>query len=260
MLCFLLFVAGSVMATTLEETFTKRLPFTSGGFLSLSNRNGEIEIKSWDEDEVEIVAYKWVRASGRDRAQQLMDRVEVRITEKDNTIEIETIMPGKSSHGGGFFDWIFSGNRNYSCAVSYELRVPEEIDLDIGTTNGEIKVNDIIGRLRLKSTNGKINGRGIDGLVKCKTTNGSIKMSLDGITDGQDLSFKTTNGSIRLYLPSDFGGYVDLKTTNGHIDSDFSLSNSRRQSKKHYSGRINGGDCELECTTTNGSIYLYQSD
>jgi len=72
------------------------------------------------------------------------------------------------------------------------------------------------------------------------------------------MTFKTTNGSIKLYLPEDYGADdVDLKTTNGHINSDFHMAgSSNRKSKKRFHGSISKGNRELSCSTTNGNIHL----
>ena len=121
-------------------------------------------------------------------------------------------------------------------------------------------MDDISGKLKLETTNGKIRGRKISGLVKSKTTNGSIKLEFEDVDDSGRLSFKTTNGSIKLYLPDNFGGDAELRTTNGHIESDFRMSSSRRRSKKRFDGTIGEGDNELICSTTNGSIYLFLND
>ena len=258
-LLIVLLLTGTSLATTLEETFKKRIQFSPGGYLELSNTNGEIDVQSWDQDEVEIIAHKKVRAQGSENAHKLMERLEIIVSQRGEKIYIETKMPHRSGSGGGFFDWIFGRNEN-SCAVSYELRVPRQIDLNIGTTNGEINIRDINGRMRLNSTNGKISGKEITGLVKCKTTNGSIKMAFDQVPDEEEMSFRTTNGSIRVYLPRTFGGYIDLQTTNGRIESDFHLSSTRKHSKKRFKGMVHDGNCDLTCTTTNGSIYLYYND
>jgi DUF4097 and DUF4098 domain-containing protein YvlB len=72
--------------------------------------------------------------------------------------------------------------------------------------------------------------------------------------------FKTTNGSIRLYLPENFGGYVDLKTTNGEVDSEFHIKEANYKKRTRLNGRINSGESDITCSTTNGSIYLYSAD
>ncbi len=245
-------------ASTAKEKLKKNITFGPGGFLSLSNMNGEVDIVSWDKDEVEIIAYKEVKARDRSTAEQLLKQLEVDIRESDNEIIIETYFP-KGSSSRGFFGWLFGGGHN-SYSVEYEIKVPKKIDLNIHTTNGSLRIEQISGRLRLESTNGKIVARQISGATRCKTTNGSIKVDFSEVTTQEKLMFKTTNGSIKLYLPEDFAAEVELKTTNGHIDSDFPLHGGSRKSKKRFSGHINKGDRELTCATTNGSIHLYVND
>ncbi len=245
-------------ASTAKEKLKKNITFGPGGYLSLSNMNGEVDIVSWDKDEVEIIAYKEVKANDRSTAEQLMKRLEIDIRESDDEITIETYFP-KGSSGRGFFGWLFGGGHN-SYSVEYEIKVPKKIDLNIHTTNGSLRIEQISGRLRLESTNGKIIAREISGVTRCKTTNGSINVDFSEITTQEKLTFKTTNGSIKLYLPEDFAAEVELKTTNGHIDSDFPLRGGSKKSKKRFSGYINNDDRKLTCTTTNGSIHLYVND
>ena len=245
-------------STTIKETFKKNITFDQGGFLSLSNSNGSIEVVSWDENEVEIIAYKEVKASDRSTAERMMKKLEIDISESEDEIIVDTIFP-RSSSSGGVFGWLFGGG-GQSYSVEYEIKVPRQIDLNLNTTNGNVRVEKISGKVRLESTNGKITAEEIRGIARCKTTNGSIRVELDEISNNDAMSFKTTNGSIKLYLPDDFGADAELKTTNGHIESDFHFSEKMSKSKKRYNGRINDGGAELICSTTNGNISLYKSD
>jgi DUF4097 and DUF4098 domain-containing protein YvlB len=256
----LLLLQHSILASTAKDTFQKRIHFSEGGFLSLSNSNGDVDIVSWDKDEVEIVAYKEVKSGDRESAEKLIDRLEIEIRESDDEIIIETHYPNGSS-GNGFFGWLF-GKGGTSFSVEYEIKVPKRTDLNIHTTNGEVRIEEVTGRLRLESTNGKIIARDITGLTRCKTTNGSINIKFDEVAEGDEMVFKTTNGSIKLYLPEDYGADdVELKTTNGYVDSDFPMAGgSNRKSKKRFRGSIREGDRELSCSTTNGSIHLLVND
>jgi DUF4097 and DUF4098 domain-containing protein YvlB len=250
----------SIFASTVRDTFQKSLNFKDGGFVSLSNSNGNVEIVSWDKNEVEIIAHKKVKAEDQETAEKLMERLEIDVREKDDEIIIETYYP-RGSSGKGFFGWLF-GKGGASFSVEYEIKVPKRTDLNIHTTNGGVRVEEITGRLRLESTNGKINARDISGLTGCHRTNGLIRVEFDEVSEGEEMIFKTTNGSIKLYLPDDYGADdVELKTTNGHIDSDFPMSgSSSRKSKKRFRGSISEGNRELNCLTTNGSIYLLLND
>jgi DUF4097 and DUF4098 domain-containing protein YvlB len=254
-----LLLIQDVAAKTLRDTFQKHISFSPGGYLSLTNVNGNIEISSWDKQEVEIIAHKKVRADDSDVAEKLMRELEIAIIEDDDKIEIETRTPRRRRGHSGFFDWLF-GDGDYSCAVSYELKVPYEIDLNVQSTNGNVELKGIKGKIRMHSTNGKIDASGVVGFVRCNTTNGQIRVEFDQIPGDDEISFVTTNGSIKLYLPRDYGGEVDLKTTNGKIKTDFTLTIDRKWSRRHLTGTINEGAGELRCSTTNGNIYLYYND
>jgi len=249
-----------VSGGTISETFKKQMSFQPGNLLSLSNQNGEIQISSWNRDEIEIIAFKKVRAADREQAEKMMQQLQVTIREHEDEIEIETEYPHKHGRSGGFFDWLFGGSRNCSYSVEYEIKLPVSADLNINTTNGNIEVVDISGRLRLETTNGVIRAEEITGLLRCHTTNGDIKVAISDIPREEEMHFRTTNGSIRLYLPEDFAGFVDLNTTNGSIDSDFPIRTDNYRKRTHVRGRINSGDTDLYCSTTNGNIRLYQNN
>jgi hypothetical protein len=243
-------------ASTAEETFKKRIPFRDGGYLELNNSNGSVEVKSWDNTEVEIVAHKRVRAGSRTQAEELMSELKIEVTQSADKIIVETIAPHDLRAGGGFFDWLF-GWDHHSFSVEYEIKVPKSIDLNINTTNGKIYCQQVKGRLRLNATNGKITAREIEGLVRSKTTNGSLDIELLTVPPNGEINFSTTNGSITLRLPENYSAEVDLKTTNGHIACDFPYKAERSWSRNHVWGVIGEGAGNLYCHTTNGSIKLY---
>lgn len=255
----LLVISVQLQAKTISETFQKSLPFARGNLLTLSNENGDVEIKTWDKSEIEIIAHKRVKAKNDDQAEDMMAHLQIVINERDGSLDIKTDFPGGSNRDKGFFGWLF-GKKNNEYSVEYIITIPKSADVNIATTNGSINVDDVTGRVRMESTNGEIRAENITGLVRCNTTNGSIKIDFDDIPEEDEMFFRTTNGSIRLYLPDDFGGDVDLKTTNGKIDCDFPMSGEKHKGRTSLRGHINSGDCEVTCSTTNGNIYLYASE
>jgi len=255
-LCMFFMTDAWLPAATVEEVTTRQIPFQQNGYLELINSNGSVDVQSWDKNEVEIKAYKRIRAASKGRAEELMRELKVEVEQTATEIKIETIAPPALKKFGGFFDWLFSGDQN-SFSVEYEIKVPRSIDLNISTTNGKVYCRQIRGKLRLNSTNGKIVAREIEGLVRSKTTNGSLDVELLSIPSGEEINFSTTNGSITLRLPDKYGAEVNLKTTNGHIDSDFPCSEQHGWSKSQMSGIIGDGSGTLYCKTTNGNIRLH---
>ncbi len=254
---FVLFILSAVIpgltaAGDKTDKIETNIPFKPGGCLFLENSNGDISISSWNEHRVLITAYKTVHFSRDREADKELREIKIDIEQKDDELEIVTRGPESND---GFFGKLFDGDK-VSYTVDYEIIVPERIDLNLQTANGNIDIRAIEGRLRLETTNGSIEADEIDGLVKCKTTNGSIRIDFDEVPDEDKMSFVTINGSIRLYLPDYFGGEIDIKTINGNIESDFPIKVNRRWFQKHFHGKVNQGNCSLYCSTVNGNIDL----
>jgi len=248
--------SGFLFAGEKQERTETNIPFQPGGYLHLKNENGDIHVTSWNEDMVHIIAFKRIHSSRKGNEDELLDQIEINIDQQGDELEIETRGPRSSD---GFLGRIFNRNKS-SYSVDYEIHVPEQIDLNLENANGNIEVRGVEGKIRLETTNGNIEAHEIEGLAKCKTTNGSIYSEFEAVPDEDKMSFVTTNGSIKLFLPEDFGGELDLKTINGNIDSDFPIRVEGRWSQKQFHGRVNEGNCDLHCSTVNGSIDLYYTD
>ncbi len=249
-----LIIFSFLQAKTLEEKFSKRLPAKDIEKVIISNKNGGIEVESWGNDEIEIVAYKKVRASGADDAQKLLDALKIEIEQYNSELEIKTVYPDRKD-GGGLFSWLLGmGGGNYS--VHYEIKVPEKMDLDLHSTNGNIEVNGCGGIIALRTTNGKISADDVAGALSCKSTNGSIKAYIKSVSDNEDMTFKTTNGSIKVYMPQDVNADLKAHTTNGSINCDLPIKTRYSSSRRSLEAQINDGGPQLYFKTTNGSIHI----
>lgn len=184
---------------------------------------------------------------------------------------------------------IFSVTRH---RLDLEIRVPRDADVDVHTDDGSVTAEAIAGTLaietadgrvdvrqargaiRLHTDDGSITARGVDGFITASSGDGSIE--LEGRFDGLDTHTSsgrvtanasagsrmvqawrvdTGDGSVRLGLPRDLAAHVDLKTDDGHIDSELPLpphgsSNAR--------GDLNGGGPPITIRTGDGSIRLVQ--
>ena len=261
----LLFLISLISATPLfsseiEETFKKTIKVESATLLSVENRNGSIEITTWDQDEVGITAYKKVRAGSRDEAIELMDQLKIVVEMDEHEIEVYTEYPDKRrGRSGGFFSWLMGDSWNTSYSVSYEIKVPRSFDVNAGSTNGRVEAMDCNGRIRLETTNGKIIADHISGSIRCKTTNGSIKVSLIEVNGKEEMNFSSTNGSINLYLPQDIDADIKARTTNGSINCNLNITEQYSHSRKSLDAVVNNGGIYIYLKTTNGSIHIRES-
>jgi len=235
------------------ETFEKSYALAPGGELTLDNTNGSIKVSSWDEERVQVVATKVVRASSNRRAREAVKQVKIEVSQGANSLEISTYNPFRKKGRG--ISQLLSGNF-ISVQVSYTLMVPYETDLNLETVNGTIKIEEVKGSHFSRTVNGGITVREASGSFEGRTTNGSIKVELEEVDRLSSISLKTVNGGVTLSLPQEVRADVRAHTVNGSISTDFPLEVTGRFSRRRIQGSINGGGAEITLDTINGSIRL----
>ena len=244
-------LASTAQAAKLEETFDKTWDVRPGSEFVLSNTNGRVNVKAWDQPQVRVLAVKKVRAGKETIARDAMKELKIEAGMKGNSLVVETKYPERD--GGGIFDWLFGEDVDMS--VSYEVSVPRTMNLDVETVNGGIAVAEVSGKIEAETTNGRIEVARCSGSVDASTTNGGIKAELLQVTPGRNMSFETTNGRITLVVPKTFAADLDASTTNGAISTDLPVATTRSASNS-LRGKMNGGGVAVRMRTTNGGIEI----
>jgi DUF4097 and DUF4098 domain-containing protein YvlB len=248
---FLAIVASAASAGTLIENIDRTFDARPGATLTLSNTNGAVTIKTWDQPRIQVKAEKKVESSDDAVAKATMKALHVDLTPKDGGLAIFAHYPKDGS--GGFWDLI-TGTRS-NANVKFEVTVPRAMNLSIENVNGGLYISDVRGRMNLETTNGKIEVINCAGRLDAETTNGSIRAQLTGVDAGQPMSLETTNGRISVALPATFGARVDAATTNGRITTELPIATTMID-KTALRGTLNGGGADLKLRTTNGSIEI----
>jgi len=230
-------------ASTETEEIVRTFDLERGGSVSIDNINGPVVVHGWNESGVRLQATKKAKAGSKSAAREKLERTEVRIEAEANAISAVTQRAERK----------WSDN----VTVAYELWVPAEVLLDVETTNGTVRIEQVDGRITAKTTNGKIYIQEASGTVNAHTTNGSISAGLVRY-DGGDMKLETTNGSIELSAPTNLQADLEARTTNGSIHTDFPVSVTGKVARNRLHGAINGGGARLQMETTNGSIHLSQ--
>src|SRR5580700_3847866 len=127
-------IAGDTHAY--EKDFHYSYALKPGGHLSIDNANGSIEITGWDRNTVEIDGVQYASTP------ELRDAIKIDIVASGDSVQIRTVHPV---------------GRNWNMGAKYIIRAPRKIDLDrIVSSNGSMRVNDIEGKMRLRTSNGSI--------------------------------------------------------------------------------------------------------
>lgn len=242
-------IATSANAVTLNEKIDRTLDVKPGSELVLSNVNGAVTVRAWDQAKVRIVAEKRAKAGDPDVAKDAMKQLKVDIRQSGDSIVVETKHPRKNDWG--LFDFLLG--HEVSTGVDYEVYVPRTFNLDVETVNGAVNVSDVSGRLEFSTVNGKIDLTRCGGALEASTTNGGIRAELLKVASSGDIRLSTTNGRITLYVPRSIAADIDADTTNGGIESELPVATTRT-SRNSLRGTINGGGTDIRLSTTNGGI------
>jgi hypothetical protein len=228
-------------AAQASDTWTRSYTLGQSPRLEVMNVNGLLTFEAWEGDTVEVSAERRARARSEEEAKELLGKVEIVETVTSDHLRLETKQP--------------RGWRGGSAEVRYSVRVPAGANLNVRTTNGEVRVTGVTGEVRAETTNGAVVGSALSGAVRAETTNGRIRIELDAIA-GDGLRLETTNGGIELRIPAEAQADIAARCVNGSIKvSDLQVA-VREQSRRRLDATLNGGGPRVELETTNGSISL----
>jgi putative adhesin len=222
-----------------HETLTETRPFEHGGSFELENVNGRVDVATWNEPEVRIVADK--SASSR----SLLRRLEVRIEGQGSRVSVFTQYPRRMA-------WFLGSGGQ----VNYRITLPADARVRVKTVNGRVEVDGVATEVRASTTNGSVEVKDAGGPVVVSTVNGSVTAGYRSRPPDAETRLSTTNGSLTLLLPEGTGGRLEAQTVNGSVENDFPLQSTDRSSRHRLTGRLGEGNGSIEMTTVNGSIHV----
>jgi len=296
-ICFLIVIfavmmlcAPSLIFAGTKDRLERSYGFKRGGRVTLQNVAGDILVKGWGKEQVEITA---MHAGGPKKD---LNEV-VHITQTNGNIRITT----SSDRSFSFF-----GSTRTS--VYYELLIPDSTHLKIETVSGNAEIRDFTGALEVKTVSGDIKIFEAKSSVKCKTISGNINLEhiigdtelittsgdlmvhdLEGSLDAESVSgdmvlkkiignavTKTTSGDIRVrnlkgsfeaesvsgdidVVPFSQAEEIEIETVSGDISMEGILAPNGSYSIVSHSGDIalklpKGSDFELQTGTSTGDM------
>ncbi|GAB4125921.1 MAG: hypothetical protein Kow001_21960 [Acidobacteriota bacterium] len=225
-----LFVFGPVWA----ETLVKRFEVSAGGLLTVKAERSSIEVSpaAGGTAEIEIISSL--------SPDELEQNYAIDVRQSGNQILVE--VDYRRDFGGWFGGW--GGGRGLKIVA----KVPREFNVDLETTGGGIKVQELVGEVRAETSGGGISLGRIQGPVRAETSGGSIELT-------------AASGSARLHTS---GGGITLGHVEGEVDAETSGGSIRVE---HASGPVrletSGGGITvrdvagpIDASTSGGSIQV----
>ncbi len=218
-----------------EKNFHYSYALKPGGRVEVENFNGSIEITGWDRDQVEIDGVQYGATP------EMRDAVKINIEATDGAVRIRTSRPPEGRGRVG---------------VKYVIKTPRKVDLDrVTSSNGGMKIDDIEGRVRLRTSNGSVRTGRLRGSLEVATSNGTVEI---GEIDGS-ATVHTTNGRVKA---EGIRGALEATSSNGSIDAQLSRPEPHRAIRLETTNGHIGltmesfADNDIHASTTNGGITL----
>lgn len=219
------------------------LPLINGQ-LSVSGKNGGIEVIGEDRHDIALEARVIAQASSTDRAESLLKEIKI-LT--DGTIRAE---------GPAFSNGLLGLLGGNSWYVNYRLHVPRHLAAQLHSENGGIDLSNIDGEIDAETTNGGLTLRNLGGKVHATTVNGGLDVVLDGAQwQGEGLFAKSTNGGVSVKAPDHYSAHLIAATVNGGISVAFPITIHGSVSH-HLDTQIGQGGPTIQLETTNGGVTI----
>ena len=234
-----------------EKEFKKNLAVPPDAIVSVHNVNGDINIESWDKNEINI--YAKIGAS----SDEALNNVEIKVIQTGNHLEISTKYGEDQEHD--FWSFIKNITKHLGhmghTNIDYWIKAPLKTNFDkIESVNGDVNVKKISGEVSAETVNGSIEFSELNSRIAAETVNGSIIISVNGL--GGDIDCETVNGSIKVYIPGGSNAHLIAENVNGSIKSDFAVTINERITHKKLEGDVGQFGKTVKLETVNGSIYL----
>ena len=242
-----------------EEKFEKSVNLVKDGKVIITNFSGNIDVKTWNREQVQIDALKVSKSTTLAKAKENSTKVKITITEENSTLRIQTQYPD-------------GPNKNLSVSITYTLMIPQEATLNASTVSGNVTCEDISGDLKAKTVSGNVNVTGAKNGATCSTTSGTVEVdnvigdvklhSVSGNVVANaikgSVEADTVSGSVLLTDISD-ADEIEASTMSGRVKYEGDLASDGTYHLQSHSGRVefivpSNAAFDLEARTFSGSI------
>jgi len=232
-------------AAILEDVIEEAYAIEPTAKVSIRDDDGSIFIYGADTKEMKIEAIK--RAYNPER----LAKISVNVSVRPGDVSIETQHPPSPKWG-----W-----SDRSGTVDYVIVLPWTCDisrLELG--NGEVVVDGMRGRnVHVNLGNGRLFGHNCFSDLQVSVANGGLDIEYDWWeTHRFSVDAQIVNGNARASIPGDAAFHLSAASVNGHVASDFTEQENRRQDLVSNIDISIGGasEAEVKIRAINGSVKI----
>lgn len=178
----------------------------SRGVLHLVSKKGDVDVDTWNRDEVRVLVEKRSDVSDEAQALALFEAFQVTTTAVSDTIQVEA-----GARGEGPLD---------SVMVKFFVSVPSQFGVYVETAKGGIVIRDLEADVEARTDFGGLTFNSVIGDIKAETEAGGITLNDgDGLWDvktgGGGITIQSMKGNIK--AETEAGG-ITVNTGDGSVE------------------------------------------
>lgn len=170
---------NQALASATEEDRIKEIrksyKVTSDTEISISNSFGKVHIDTWNKNELDVNIRIVVRGRTAERAEELLDRINVSINDSNPQSEISfhTSIPSK-----------MNTRENESFEINYDVSMPRNNAIEVRNSFGDTYIGDLDGEINLDVSYGNLTAGFFSGEADVKISFGNGVSEMAGMNNG----------------------------------------------------------------------------
>lgn len=220
-----------------KKEINKSFNVGKNDILQVDNRYGNITVTHWSKSEVSIRVVIEAKARNEEKAQDIIDRVNIRMEKMGNTVSAVTSLRSQNGNNGG----------NQSFTINYYVNMPAELTCDLTQKYGNIIMpENNKGKCSLYVKYGNLNGGNFTGPLNIDVQYGNMEIADVGNAN-LDLAYcskaKVGNGSQL---------NIDSKYSNLNLGNVLKMNTEAKYGDIHINRLDNGymelkyGNCKID--------------
>jgi hypothetical protein len=129
------------------KSYSKEFQADQGTSVYIENRFGQVNVENWDDRKVSIVVDVKVVHPDRDKAQKIIDAIEVEISQTDNKISAITRLDDKFSK---LWNTSISSMSTREFSIDYVVKMPKYLGLELVNKYGDVYINELTGKTKIE--------------------------------------------------------------------------------------------------------------
>ena len=184
--------------------------------LQIDSRQGDIEVRSWARNSLQIDYQITVWAKDEETAKEIASEIEIRIEPDKDASDRVTRASITTNYPE---EWGLWRNNGPQARVDYWLVIPQQTNLKVDNRHGDVSVHDLGGITTISDRHGNVSLHALEGDLNVDAHHGSVEAdSIQG-----NVCFKGTHGNAEFgkvggnFAGDYHHGYLELEEVSGDL-------------------------------------------